>query len=71
MPLELLVAHDGRAAALVEADTHDAIEAVAHGIDVRDENDLREAVGQVTQQLHHGGAMVLIQRPEDLVEDQQ
>ena len=36
-----------------------------------DEDDLREAVGQAPQQVHHGGPAVLIERAEDLIEDQQ
>ena len=55
----------------IEADPHDPVEALAHRVDVGDENDLREAVGEAPEQVDHGGAAVLVERAEDLVQDQQ
>src|SRR5260370_27492209 len=45
-----VVTHHARAAARVVLDPDHAVEAVAHLLDVRDENDLREAIAQPTQQ---------------------
>ena len=60
-----------RPASTSKSDADHAIEAVAHRIDVRDEDHLGEAVGQAAQQVHHGEAAVLVQRAEDLVQHQQ
>ena len=55
---------------LVVAHGDDAIESFAHRFDVRDEDDLLEAVLQPTQQVHDVVTPRLVERPEHLVEDQ-
>src|SRR6185312_1892731 len=70
-PRSIHRADDGRSALVVEAYRDDVIQHLPDRLDVRDENDLLEPVTEVAQQIHHGGTMHLIQRAEDLVENEQ
>ncbi len=56
-----LVAHRCHPGGLIEANPHHMVEALTHRIDMGDENDLREAVGQASEQLHYRVAAILIQ----------
>src|SRR6185436_3505849 len=55
----------------VKAHPDDAIEALANRIDMRDQNDLGESVCQAAQQIYHRGSAILIQRAEDLVQNEE
>src|SRR5436190_23772286 len=59
---------DARATALrVVPNRDDAVEALAHRFDVRDEDDLLEPILQPPEQIHHIVPAGLVQRSEDLV----
>src|SRR5512134_1617705 len=66
-----IVLHPCGARRPVELDPEHPVEAVADRLDVGDEDDLRESVGERAQEVEHGLAPVLVQRPEDLVEHEQ
>src|SRR2546427_332835 len=60
-----------RAGRGVVGNANDAVEPVTHLLDVGDENDLREAIAQPTQQREHMLAPRFIERSEDFVEHEQ
>jgi hypothetical protein len=56
-----LVPNGGDSARQIVPHSHHTIEALAHRIDMRDQDDLGEAVRQAAQQIDNGSATVLIQ----------
>src|SRR5688500_19495722 len=67
----LLVSNGRHPGCLIEANPYDVVDAIAQRFDVGDEDDLREAVGQASEQVRDGATVSLIEGAEDLVEDEQ
>src|SRR6266404_130744 len=66
-----IVAHDARTSRGVVGNANDAVEPVAHLLDVRDENDLWETIAQTAQEREHVLAPRFVERTEDLVQHEQ
>src|SRR5712671_4026742 len=61
--------HDRASAIRVIADIYNSIQSFAHWLNVRDQDDLLEAVLEPTQQLDDVESPRLVQRPEDLIQN--
>src|SRR5712692_4616459 len=62
--------HSGSLGQIV-ADPDEPVEALRPEIDMRDQDDLGEPVGQAPQQIHYGDPPILVERAEDLIQQQQ